>query len=80
MKQLAGQFTKGMVGGAHFRQALYHSHSVQEILDHIADYFNTIAEGRRYGNDETETAPAPELDSCEAATAPDESCETAIAA
>ena len=27
MKQLAGQFTKGLVGGAQFRQTLYHSHS-----------------------------------------------------
>jgi nifR3 family TIM-barrel protein len=79
MKQLAGQFTKGMVGGAHFRQALYHSHSVPEILDNIADYFTCLAEGRRYGNDDAE--PAPELDSCDAACAPDEvSCEVALAA
>ncbi|MCA1590872.1 MAG: tRNA dihydrouridine synthase DusB, partial [Acidobacteria bacterium] len=27
MKQLAGQFTKGLPGGAQFRQTLYHSHS-----------------------------------------------------
>jgi tRNA-dihydrouridine synthase len=29
MKQLAGQFTKGLVGGAQFRQTLYHSHSAR---------------------------------------------------
>src|ERR687884_1430354 len=32
MKQLAGQFTRGLQGGALFRTALYHSHSVDEIL------------------------------------------------
>jgi hypothetical protein len=42
MKQLAGQFTKGLPGGAHFRQTLYHSHSAAEILDNIEIYFNTI--------------------------------------
>ncbi|MGI8545459.1 MAG: tRNA dihydrouridine synthase DusB [Aridibacter sp.] len=42
MKQLAGQFTKGLHGGAKFRQTLYHSHSAQEILDNIAVYFETI--------------------------------------
>ena len=67
MKQLAGQFTKGMTGGAHFRQALYHSHSVTEILDNIAEYFHCIQEGRRYGNDDAPAAPAPELLSCDAA-------------
>lgn len=67
MKQLAGQFTKGMVGGATFRQALYHSHSVAEILDNIADYFACVAEGRVYGNPQEEAAPAPELLSCDAA-------------
>jgi hypothetical protein len=36
MKQLAGQFTKGLVGGAQFRQTLYHSHSAQEILENIS--------------------------------------------
>ena len=83
MKQLAGQFTKGMIGGAHFRQALYHSHSVQEILDHIADYFTCIQEGRRYGNGEAEAAP--ELDSCDAATSCDapetelNSCDSELA-
>src|SRR5262249_13649036 len=43
MKQLAGQFTRGMQGGALFRTAIYHSHSVQEILDRISEYFETIA-------------------------------------
>ncbi|MFL6467865.1 MAG: tRNA dihydrouridine synthase DusB [Pyrinomonadaceae bacterium] len=42
MKQLAGQFTKGLVGGAQFRQTLYHSHSASEILENISIYFETI--------------------------------------
>src|SRR5919202_3248720 len=69
MKQLAGQFTKGLPGGARFRQVIYHSHSVTEVLDRIGEYFETVAAGRTYvgeGGDEPEEAPA--LDSCEAAT------------
>jgi nifR3 family TIM-barrel protein len=70
MKQLAGQFTKGLHGGARFRQVIYHSHSVTEILERIGDYFETVAAGRTYlgeGGEEPE-AEAPALDSCEAAT------------
>src|ERR671927_1246138 len=70
MKQLAGQFTKGLHGGARFRQVIYHSHTVDEVLDRIGEYFETIRSGRTYlgegGPDEPEEAPA--LDSCEAAT------------
>src|SRR2546421_37864 len=47
MKQLAGQFTRGLQGGALFRTALYHSDSVPEILDRIAKYFETITAGRQ---------------------------------
>src|SRR5947207_8845585 len=71
MKQLAGQFTRGLQGGALFRTALYHSHSVEEILDRISEYFETITAGRQYFG---ETGPArelvgaPVLDSCEAAS------------
>jgi tRNA-dihydrouridine synthase B len=71
MKQLAGQFTRGLQGGALFRTSIYHSHSVTEILDRIAEYFEAIATGRLYlgeaatAHEETE---APTLDSCEAAT------------
>ena len=71
MKQLAGQFTRGLQGGALFRTALYHSHSVNEILDRISEYFETITAGRQYFG---EAGPAraiveaPELDSCEAAS------------
>lgn len=64
MKQLAGQFTKGLIGGAQFRQTLYHSHSVEEILDNIAVYFNTLAAGRTYGDGIVE-ASAAEIDSCD---------------
>ncbi|MCA1815407.1 MAG: tRNA dihydrouridine synthase DusB [Acidobacteria bacterium] len=69
MKQLAGQFTRGLPGGARFRQVIYHSHSVTEVLDRIEEYFETVASGRTYvgegGAGEPEEAPA--LDSCEAA-------------
>src|SRR5438045_2748863 len=48
MKQLAGQFTRGLKGGALFRTAIYHSHSVEEILGRISEYFETISAGRQY--------------------------------
>src|ERR1041384_3401442 len=70
MKQLAGQFTKGLHGGARFRQVIYHSHTVTEVLDRISEYFETVAAGRTYlgegGPEPDEEVPA--LDSCEAAT------------
>jgi tRNA-dihydrouridine synthase B len=66
MKQLAGQFTRGLQGGAAFRTSIYHSHSVDEILDRIAEYFEAISTGKPYGHS---TAPedeeAPTIDSCE---------------
>jgi tRNA-dihydrouridine synthase len=69
MKQLAGQFTRGLPGGARFRQVIYHSHAVEEILDHIGEYFETVAAGRTYvGEGGAEEEEAPVLDSCEAAT------------
>lgn len=64
MKQLAGQFTKGLVGGAQFRQTLYHSHSVTEVLDNIGIYFHTLAEGKLYGDGQVETE-VPVIDSCD---------------
>jgi hypothetical protein len=67
MKQLAGQFTRGLQGGALFRTALYHSHSVEEILGRISEYFETISAGRRYYGEEGQAEiEAPMLDSCEA--------------
>ncbi len=70
MKQLAGQFTRGLQGGALFRTTLYHSHSVEEILDRIAEYFEAISEGRPYYGEAGAPVEeeAPVLDSCEAAT------------
>ena len=71
MKQLAGQFTRGLQGGALFRTALYHSHSVAEILDGISEYFETITAGRQYfgeAGQARELIEAPALDSCEAAS------------
>lgn len=64
MKQLAGQFTKGLVGGAQFRQTLYHSHSPQEILDNISIYFETLAANNLYGDGLIET-DAPVIDTCD---------------
>jgi len=66
MKQLAGQFTKGLVGGAQFRQTLYHSHSAQEILDNIDNYFAELERGADF-NDGAIEADVPVLDSCSAA-------------
>lgn len=54
MKQLAGQFTKGLVGGAQFRQTLYHSHSAEEILDNITVYFETLERRETFGDGRTE--------------------------
>ena len=70
MKQLAGQFTRGLPGGALFRTAVYHSHSVEEILGRISEYFETISAGRQYFGEGAKTAiaEATELDSCEAAS------------
>lgn len=69
MKQLAGQFTRGLQGGALFRTSIYHSHSVTEILDRIEDYFNAIESDRPYyGEAGVPLEEAPELDSCEAAS------------
>ena len=71
MKQLAGHFTKGLLGGSRFRTALYHSHTVEEILSRIDEYFDHVREGRMYmGEEEAVTEDAPEepvLDSCDAA-------------
>jgi tRNA-dihydrouridine synthase B len=70
MKQLAGQFTRGLQGGALFRTAVYHSHSVDEILGRISEYFEAIETGRPYFGEgaATEIVEAPELDSCEVAS------------
>ncbi len=67
MKQLAGQFTKGLVGGAQFRSHLYHSHSAQEILDNITTYFETLTARETFGDGFIEADGDLEFDSCEAA-------------
>lgn len=66
MKQLAGQFTKGLVGGAQFRQTLYHSHSAQEILDNITIYFETLQKRKTFGDGLTEADKDLEIASCDA--------------
>jgi tRNA-dihydrouridine synthase B len=69
MKQLAGQFTRGLQGGALFRTAVYHSHSVDEILSRIEEYFEAINNGRPYFGEgiNQPVEEATVLDSCEAA-------------
>jgi nifR3 family TIM-barrel protein len=67
MKQLAGQFTKGLPGGAQFRQTLYHSHSADEILANITKYFSTLSEGGAYGDGSIE-ADGISIESCDAFT------------
>jgi hypothetical protein len=64
MKQLAGQFTKGLVGGAQFRQTLYHSHSADEILDNISTYFSTLEQFNTYGDGARPEAEVEIEDSC----------------
>ena len=68
MKQLAGQFTRGLQGGALFRTSIYHSHSVAEVLSRIEEYFAAIETGRPYfGEAGVPVEETPLLDSCEAA-------------
>jgi tRNA-dihydrouridine synthase B len=74
MKQLAGQFTKGLVGGAQFRQTLYHSHSATEILDNITTYFETLTERETFGDGITEADKDLEIDSCDAFSEEGSSC------
>ncbi|MGB7068999.1 MAG: tRNA dihydrouridine synthase DusB [Pyrinomonadaceae bacterium] len=68
MKQLAGQFTKGLVGGAQFRQTLYHSHSADEILGNITLYFEKLAADETYGDGTIEANSDSDLEllSCDA--------------
>jgi nifR3 family TIM-barrel protein len=70
MKQRAGQFTQGLVGGAQFRQTLYHSHSADEILDNISVYFATLSSGSHFGDGivEAEHSAEPAITSCDAFT------------
>jgi nifR3 family TIM-barrel protein len=64
MKQLAGQFTKGLVGGAQFRQTLYHSHSAAEILENITTYFESLDSNDTFGDGRVE-ADITEIKSCD---------------
>jgi nifR3 family TIM-barrel protein len=66
MKQLAGQFTKGLVGGAQFRQTLYHSHSATEILENVTIYFESLNSSNTFGDGVIEADADVVFDSCEA--------------
>jgi tRNA-dihydrouridine synthase B len=48
MKQLPDSSRAGLQGGALFRTSIYHSHSVEEMLDRIEEYFEAIESGRPY--------------------------------
>lgn len=82
MKQLAGQFTRGLPGGNRFRTVIYHSHTVVEVLERIEEYFETIYSGRTYlGEASAEIVEVPMLDSCTPALEPEEAvndCESAL--
>lgn len=71
MKQLAGQFTKGLVGGAQFRQTLYHSHSAGEILTNISSYFERIGTENTFGDGRVESDEDLEIVSCDAFAGPE---------
>ncbi len=66
MKQLAGQFTKGLRGGSKFRQTLYHSHSADEILENIGAYFDTLGRGEDFGGEQSDSDLDLEIGSCDA--------------
>ncbi len=74
MKQLAGQFTKGLVGGAQFRQTLYHSQSATEILDNITTYFETLTARQTFGDGVTEADRDMEIASCDAFSEAETAC------
>ena len=68
MKQLAGQFTKGLVGGAQFRQTLYHSHSAAEILENVTVYFESLNIRNTFGDGMIESDADLIFESCDAST------------
>lgn len=80
MKQLAGQFTKGLVGGAQFRQTLYHSHSADEILENITIYFETLNRRETFGDGRVEADQDLEFTSCDPEGMPDPACAVESAA
>jgi len=42
MKQLCGQFTRGLPNGTHFREEIFHSHRAEEIRTLINRYFDGL--------------------------------------
>jgi nifR3 family TIM-barrel protein len=68
MKQLAGQFTRGLQGGALFRTSIYHSHTVEEVLDRIEEYFEAIEYGRPYYGEAGPPVNAEDITDCAAFT------------
>ncbi|MGI8555304.1 MAG: hypothetical protein ACR2LT_02965, partial [Pyrinomonadaceae bacterium] len=71
----------GLVGGAQFRQTLYHSHSATEILDNITVYFETLRARQTFGDGLTEADADLTITSCDAFSKDEVStCETSLAA
>jgi nifR3 family TIM-barrel protein len=66
MKQLAGQFTRGLQGGALFRTSIYHSHTVEEVLDRIEEYFEAIETGRPYYGEAGPPIESADITDCNA--------------
>ncbi len=48
-KKFCGYYTRGLPHGAPLRQAIFHSHAMAEVRDHLARFFERLAEreGRR---------------------------------
>lgn len=66
MKQLAGQFTKGLRNGAKFRQTLYHSQTADEILGNIGLYFDSLKEARFQDRGRYDDSDIKTVESCDA--------------
>src|ERR1043165_8465227 len=66
MTQLAGQFPRGLQGGALFRTSIYHSHTVEEVLDRIEEYFEAIETGQPYYGEAGPPINTEEITDCAA--------------
>lgn len=49
VKQLCGQFTRGLPGGSRFRQDVYHSQTLAESFSRINAYFDHVSNWQRAG-------------------------------
>ena len=67
VKQLCGQYTRGLPNGSHFREDIFHSHKTHEIVNHINRYFDNL-QSRGYTQYEESQVDVAELEqmTCEA--------------